>query len=551
MPALAGARLPSLNRDTAVVKAVYGLYLFGWSVFHPLLSLTLEDKGLSKTDIGLVIAGYSLCRVVVGPLWAELLDRFSHHAASIFLFSTLLCGAASVLYIHSQPPVAVAFIFLYYLGETCHLPLIDTMTMGYLSKGSKGDWGQQRLYGSIAWGVGVPIAGFLYDMGGVGAESAASAAASGGVNDTSAPSRAHGQHSVTAYLPPYIMTAFFLVVAWLLTGRLQESFSKTPHEQAEHRTGGGGGGGSGFGAAVSFFLSPSNFAFLFVLVFITTGIVLVYSFVFLYLKAMDASASFIGVCVAFSVASEVPSFVVAGPLMRRIGVRGLIVVAGAAQAVRFFAYSLITEPWQALLVEPLHGLVYGLGWYATVAYVNGAAPKACRTSAMGLACGAAWGVGPLVGNALGGVVYDHAGGAALFQGYAALLAATVALWTFATVWAPRTFAVRAPAPSPGVEPPSDGAALAGALSRGEEEVEGGVEGDSGGGGGSAGGDVEMLAVSDRVDDTDVCWDSSGDGGGGGGAGGGGGGEDGGGMSMSHRLVPSGSCNDNVTKQACV
>ena len=383
-----------LNRETAPVKVMYFLYCLGWGAFHPLLSVTLEDKGLSTTHIGLSLAGYSLSRILAGPMWSSLVDAYPHWAAEIFGVSAVICGGCAVLFTYLPMPVGLAPLFLYYIAETGHLPLLDTLTTHYVGE-KKSDWGHQRILGSISWGIGVPLAGVLYDT----------------------------DHYVYARLPPFIMTVCFCGVYLALKGPIVKDYAASqvgvrsaPSEV--YKT---------FLAAVRTYMQPR---LLFLLALVTlqmTGSILVLGYVFLYLKALGASKTLLGICVSVSVVSELPCFIVAGRLTRGYGVQRMVHIGAVAMAARHLAYCVITEPWQAVCIEWLHGITYAFTWSAALLYITDASPEGGRTMMVGILCSCSWGLGPLIFTSLGGLVYDEVDPKVLFSGYSALIVALVAV----------------------------------------------------------------------------------------------------------------------------
>ncbi|CAM9983648.1 unnamed protein product, partial [Hapterophycus canaliculatus] len=72
--------------------------------------------------------------------------------------------------------------------------------------------------------------------------------------------------------------------------------------------------------------------------------------------------------------AEVPFFYLSGPLIRRLGARGVIILAQAAYLARFIYYATLRDPWWVLPSEVLHGLTYAAMWAATIDYAHGVAP---------------------------------------------------------------------------------------------------------------------------------------------------------------------------------
>jgi len=97
-------------------------------------------------------------------------------------------------------------------------------------------------------------------------------------------------------------------------------------------------------------------------------------------------------------------------------------------AVRFLLYAVMPAPGWALLIAPLHFFTFGLYWVAAVMYVNQMAPEGLKTTAQSLMAAEA-GLASMLGAPLCGFLYDHFGGATLFQASALVcLLALAALW---------------------------------------------------------------------------------------------------------------------------
>ncbi|CAM9669265.1 unnamed protein product [Pylaiella littoralis] len=107
--------------------------------------------------------------------------------------------------------------------------------------------------------------------------------------------------------------------------------------------------------------------------------------------------------------AEVPFFYLSGPLIRRLGVRGVIGLTQLAYLTRFIYYATLREPWWVLPAEVLHGLTFAAMWAATTDYAHGIAPAHLRTTIQGVVSGLHWGLGFGLGAILGGVLYAGLG----------------------------------------------------------------------------------------------------------------------------------------------
>lgn len=72
---------------------------------------------------------------------------------------------------------------------------------------------------------------------------------------------------------------------------------------------------------------------------------------------------------------ELPFFFLSGYILKKIGHVNAMSLVLLAFGARFLLYSLITNPWQALPIEFLQGIMFGL-FYATMAsYASIVAPE--------------------------------------------------------------------------------------------------------------------------------------------------------------------------------
>ena len=69
-------------------------------------------------------------------------------------------------------------------------------------------------------------------------------------------------------------------------------------------------------------------------------------------------------------AFEIPIFAYSRWLLDHVGVSGLLIIAQLAYSSRVAVYSIVHDPWLVLLVEPLHGVTYGMCLVLGVTLMN-------------------------------------------------------------------------------------------------------------------------------------------------------------------------------------
>ncbi|CAD2218158.1 Major Facilitator Superfamily/MFS_1 like family/LacY proton/sugar symporter/Nucleoside H+ symporter, putative [Angomonas deanei] len=143
---------------------------------------------------------------------------------------------------------------------------------------------------------------------------------------------------------------------------------------------------------------------------------------------LAASSLLIGLSVTMTVVVEIPLFLLSGHVYQRFTDHEMLSLALLAWALRALGYAilLVYSPWLVLLLEPLHGISFGFMWLGGVRYVRHAFPETLSQSSIGLLSVAAFGVGPTLGNVVGGLLYSAVGARWLY-GMASLVVAAVAV----------------------------------------------------------------------------------------------------------------------------
>jgi len=87
----------------------------------------------------------------------------------------------------------------------------------------------------------------------------------------------------------------------------------------------------------------------------------------------------------------------------------------AVFALRFFLYSLITNPWWSLPIECLNGVTFGVFYTTMTSYANIIAPVGFGATMQGVVGAAFEGAGVAVGSLVGGAIYKTWGGMTMFR----------------------------------------------------------------------------------------------------------------------------------------
>lgn len=159
------------------------------------------------------------------------------------------------------------------------------------------------------------------------------------------------------------------------------------------------------------------------MVFLGAGFSMVEGLLFILLQDMNASSLLCGFSVVVTVIFELPIFHYAKPLLEWLGTRNMVLLGQAAWVVRAIFYANMSVAWMVLLIEPLHGITFALVWTAAIDHVS--KPSVCgeglEASGQAMLSACFMGIGPILGLAGGGLLFDMVGGHVAYSVFAGVV----------------------------------------------------------------------------------------------------------------------------------
>ena len=374
------------------ISAFYATYFLVAGVALPFWPLFLQGRGLSVTEIGLMLGLTLMLRAAAGPFIGRFADRRDSTRGPLVAcaLATLLVAAAFFWTWGFWPIFAVSTVFtLIYAGV---LPLGETIALRTVS--AESGYGRVRLWGSVSYLV--------------------AAAAGGAVLEIEAVPSAE-----------LILTMVLACIAVMIGGSLAMPDAR--------------GGGAPPAAPILRLLGERRFR---LMVLATTAIhgahAVFYGFSTLHWLSAGLSEWVIGLLWAGGVVAEVILFASNAPLLRRIGPVGLLGAAAAAGALRWAVLALTTEVWVLALAQCLHALSFGAMHLGAMVFIARTVPAGSSNTAQALFAATTNGLGLGAGLLLAGLLYA-AWGAGAYWVCAALSSAG-----FIAVLALRTDGRKAP-----------------------------------------------------------------------------------------------------------
>ncbi|KAH9578287.1 Major facilitator superfamily associated domain [Trypanosoma melophagium] len=342
----------------------FGTY-FAFAAIQPYYGVFLTRKGFDANMVGMITALMPVCNLLfISPL-AYVADRdrcsarISTLGAIIATFALLIAGLAKDRWF-------VAFsVVLHFVGTVPLAPLMDQHTMSMLPEDRRNEWGLLRSYGAYGWGIGAPLMSFLVTYFGWGVS---------GIQ---------------------FALGMMATLHCMLNGKPYDEVPPTEMHFLE---------------VFSFVLQHRRLLLFWLAVCcMGMGYVFIGTYLFMFLTEIEAPSILLGLSVTVTVIFEIPLFRHAKWLHDHFTDVELMTIAMIAWVVRVLGYSLLHNPWYVLLLEPLHGFTFGAMWLASIHLVRHHYPPELGASSVGFLTAGMFGIGPVIGNILGGFLYAALG----------------------------------------------------------------------------------------------------------------------------------------------
>lgn len=349
--------------------------------FIPFINLFYERSGMNGMQIGILAAVPVLVGAITAILLSGLTDAYRIHRMVLRL-ALFLCPLAIFLLSQVETFVDVIPVIIFYaIANSPIVPLLDSSAVEIANHNEK-SYGSLRLWGSVGWAISTVLIGWLIQ-----------------------------QTGIRIFFYGYIVFIYLaFLVSWFQPSR-RDILRST------------------LGQGIKELLGQKTFLlFLFgvFLITITSGGVM--AFYSIYMDSIGAKEGLIGLGWALSALSELPVMAFSGRIIKWIGSKGLLIIAFTTFALRWILFSVIANPYLALLVQLLHGLSFASILVGSVNYINDHAPVGLNTTALAIFNTVAYGLGSMSGSLIGGIIYDHLGLVALFQIFSLIAVGALAVF---------------------------------------------------------------------------------------------------------------------------
>ena len=222
--------------------------------------------------------------------------------------------------------------------------LTEAMTFGFLGE-DRNQWGKQRLFGTIGFAIFGPLSGLLMD------------------------NYSLGQNK---YAIAFLMYAIFMVVSAFCVCQFSFGSRRVSTCPPPARL---------LNDIVDLLTKPEAIVFLSLVLIFGMYCGLIGSFLFWYLKLLgDAPQVLLGLCILCGCSVEAFVMFFSDRIFRVISQKNCFAFVCVGYAVRFGGYSLMTNPWMVLVIEPLHAVTFGLMYASASTYACKITPPGAHGS---------------------------------------------------------------------------------------------------------------------------------------------------------------------------
>ncbi|KAI8911516.1 major facilitator superfamily domain-containing protein [Gorgonomyces haynaldii] len=379
--------------------ASFAITVFASYFYHETLLLT-------KEQVGLILCLAPLVSLFSIPTVTWIAERYPWIGLKkMLIFCTLLGSTLYLCHLLLVPGGnTIVFLILITVSQSMTLSsvgsLIDSLTLLVLP--DKQDYGKQRLFGSLSWGLSMALTGYLMDV--------------------------FESQWVMFYVFAGCISLFFVTSVFIPKehiGQIEEEVDETePLLVPEDLT---------LWQAIC---RPRDLFFFLTIGQIGMVLAILANFLFIYLSTTwKLSSTLIGFTTPFSIFFELIVFFNSNWFLEKWGTTNMILVSHALLFLRLVLYIILPSlldtrwNWIALPLELLHGAIFGLYWAAGMQFVQEIAPPPFKSTYVGFLNTVNNNLGGALGTIVGGLIYERLGYGYLF-GFCLVLV-TISLGLFA------------------------------------------------------------------------------------------------------------------------
>lgn len=367
------------------------IYYLNLGALFPYLPLYYKKLGIDSSIIGFLGSITPTLTFFVAPLWGALADSTQQYRLIMLL--TFVAGVIARLGLIINPDFISKskhltwLIFVVSISAILNAPvkpLMDDAILKILV--DKSDYGRNRLYGQLGFGIGSCLVGPLLNI------------------DIR---WAFYIHALSAI--PTIALMMYQPISKKDLNNKKNVVTNTKNRKVVAKP--SPSTANIFSSMLKAVMNPDTSVFFLIvtLIGVSSGIVENFAYIRIEEVGKGSIGNSLGICRLVSSIAGGPMFYLSGKITKKIGINNVLALSLLSYFLRFINYALIESPWQAIPAEILRGLTFGTFWSAATYYVYSVSPPNLTATMLSLLNGVYAGIGQSLGALIGGVLINKYG----------------------------------------------------------------------------------------------------------------------------------------------
>ena len=331
------------------------------------LPLLLTYRGLSRQEVGWVLAIGPAVSIVAQLFWGYISDKFQT-VKNVLIITLIGLLISSVFYFQAQTLMLIlCFSIIYYFFQSSIAPLSDSLAQRQAEEIGI-SFGSIRTWGSIGFAVFSILVGEIIDWTGI-------------------------QYLI---IPYFIMASITLI----LSTRVKDVTIKKAAIQLKdlHKL----------------FKNAPLIIFLVVLSLVSITHRMNDSYMSLFISDLGGGDNIVGLAWFIGVVSEALVIAFSGRWLKNLHPLIWITTSGCIYALRWIIYSLIANPMLIVAFQVLNGFSYGIFFVMSFQYVSRLIPEQLQTTGHLLYSTVIFGISGIIASLGGGYLFEQFGGSTLY-----------------------------------------------------------------------------------------------------------------------------------------
>lgn len=357
------------------INVLYYIVFGALACISPFLTPYFQSRGLSYSQIGILLAVYSIIGVLAQPFWGVVTDKYADKKTTIVI-TMAVSGVFAFAFIIVKDFYSILIaILIFMFFQSPIISVNDANTYDLMEEHNEIHYGKVRLMGSVGYAVTSLFLGIII--------------------------------KITSTAFPFLAYSIFSLLGLVLLASIKGKRRRS-------------GSPINSGDIVKVMRNKSFMLISFSALFANIAYSAHGNYISVLIQKTGGDVANLGMLWFIVAMSELPVFFFERRIMKRYGALNLYIFGMMVYILRFFLISLCRNYQAALAIQLLQGITFPFYLISTLKYVNDTVSPETRTTAVTAFSAIAGGIGGFLGNMGGGFLLQSITIFQLYQVFAIL-----------------------------------------------------------------------------------------------------------------------------------